>query len=739
MSYFLESPWLRGCCRKGPKEAGEFLCARCSKVDLASVDGQSNGHGSDVKTSVLRARGLACPEPSVRSFPVYALVCLAVVVFTLGCAVTPPPQSPAAPPAPASVDRLEERALLLLLADRRTYDPISISQALDGGPSLRRQAALAIARIGDVRGVPVLESLLGDGDPRVRRSAAFGLGLMAHTGEAGLVSLLGSVNDDDRQVGILAIEALARRGVSLEDVVGRLAEGAGAEVFPRLMPPLFLFDSPSVVRWGVEGLAEDDAELRARAAYALSRNPRPEAAEALRGLLADGDPWVRGWAARALGRVGQRGDLAKLRPLLEDPEPGPIIRALNAARQLIANGVEAPPPDWKPQLLELFTDPRPGVRLTAIETSAEWLLDEDLGAALALFAGSKVRRERELALIALAEGGDPRGAALVVRWSKDPDPAIRARVAEAAALYEAHEILAQLAADDDPGVRQATLDVRLAASLDTEALPLVIEALDDPDPAVRTTAMGWAADQPQVPFEALMLGLQRARGDREAEARRAAVRALVARATATPLERGAIVAELETLATDRELSVRRAAADGLAELDRDPPALGPAERKTVAVYRDVVTRTQRPRTVEMVTDRGSVTLQLNCPEAPMTCLNFLQLAGQGFYDGLAFHRVVPDFVVQAGDPRGDGFGGPGYSLRDELNELRYGPGVVGMALSGPDTGGSQFFITLSAQPHLDGGYTVFGRVIDGFEVLPRIIQGDSIVRMVATYPGTGTP
>lgn len=116
----------------------------------------------------------------------------------------------------------------------------------------------------------------------------------------------------------------------------------------------------------------------------------------------------------------------------------------------------------------------------------------------------------------------------------------------------------------------------------------------------------------------------------------------------------------------------------------------------------------------------------------MTCLNFLQLAGQGFYDGLVFHRVVPDFVVQGGDPRGDGVGGPGYSIRDEMNLLRYRRGVLGMALSGPDTGGSQFFITLSPQPHLDGGYTAFGEVVAGDGVLDRIVQGDRIVRVVET-------
>jgi peptidyl-prolyl cis-trans isomerase B (cyclophilin B) len=114
----------------------------------------------------------------------------------------------------------------------------------------------------------------------------------------------------------------------------------------------------------------------------------------------------------------------------------------------------------------------------------------------------------------------------------------------------------------------------------------------------------------------------------------------------------------------------------------------------------------------------------------LTCLNFLQLVNQGFYDGLEFHRVVPDFVIQGGDPRGDGWGGPGYTIRDELNAKPFDTGVVGMALAGADTGGSQFFITLSPQPHLDAGFTAFGLVVDGLDVLGLIEQGDRIERLV---------
>ena len=109
--------------------------------------------------------------------------------------------------------------------------------------------------------------------------------------------------------------------------------------------------------------------------------------------------------------------------------------------------------------------------------------------------------------------------------------------------------------------------------------------------------------------------------------------------------------------------------------------------------------------------------------------NFLSLARSGYYRNTRFHRVVPNFVAQDGDPRDDGNGGPGYSIRDEMNRQRYERGAVGMALSGPDTGGSQYFLTHSPQPHLDGHYTIFARLVTGYDVLDRIVQGDLILRV----------
>ena len=123
----------------------------------------------------------------------------------------------------------------------------------------------------------------------------------------------------------------------------------------------------------------------------------------------------------------------------------------------------------------------------------------------------------------------------------------------------------------------------------------------------------------------------------------------------------------------------------------------------------------------MTTSEGTIELELFGDDAPATVGNFSKLAGEGYYDGLAFHRVIPDFMIQGGCPRGDGTGGPGYTFEDEFNDHKVLRGALAMANSGPDTNGSQFFIvTADACPWLDGKHTVFGRVTSGMDVVDRI-------------------
>jgi peptidyl-prolyl cis-trans isomerase B (cyclophilin B) len=131
------------------------------------------------------------------------------------------------------------------------------------------------------------------------------------------------------------------------------------------------------------------------------------------------------------------------------------------------------------------------------------------------------------------------------------------------------------------------------------------------------------------------------------------------------------------------------------------------------------------------TDKGLIRLELFPQHAPKTVNNFVFLAGEGFYDGVLFHRVISNFMIQGGDPTGTGRGGPGYRFEDETkgNPLRHETGVASMANAGPNTNGSQFFITHSPQPHLDGRHTVFGKVVEGQDIVNAIRQGDRMVKV----------
>ena len=138
------------------------------------------------------------------------------------------------------------------------------------------------------------------------------------------------------------------------------------------------------------------------------------------------------------------------------------------------------------------------------------------------------------------------------------------------------------------------------------------------------------------------------------------------------------------------------------------------------------------KTATIETSKGTIRLELFAEQTPKTVENFEKLAGEGFYDGLKFHRVIPDFMIQGGCPQGTGTGGPGYQFEDEFHpDLRHdGPGVLSMANAGPNTNGSQFFITHVPCPHLDDKHSVFGKVLEGQDVVDSIAQGDSMDKVI---------
>jgi cyclophilin family peptidyl-prolyl cis-trans isomerase len=155
----------------------------------------------------------------------------------------------------------------------------------------------------------------------------------------------------------------------------------------------------------------------------------------------------------------------------------------------------------------------------------------------------------------------------------------------------------------------------------------------------------------------------------------------------------------------------------------------PPRRPSKAAHDEEFFQVPPERGAVIHTSKGDIEWAFYGGDAPQTVRNFVRLARRGYFDSAYVHRVVPDFVIQDGDPTGTGSGGPGYSIRCEYNGRRYDAGMVGMALAGKDTGGSQWFITHSPQPHLDGRYTIFAHVVRGMDVVQAIVQGDRVQRV----------
>ncbi len=153
------------------------------------------------------------------------------------------------------------------------------------------------------------------------------------------------------------------------------------------------------------------------------------------------------------------------------------------------------------------------------------------------------------------------------------------------------------------------------------------------------------------------------------------------------------------------------------------------KRKTYSAPPAMIIDTGKQYMATIETNRGDLVLELFASDVPLTVNNFVFLAREGFYDGITFHRVIPDFMAQGGDPTGEGAGGPGYTFADEFSEHTHVTGALSMANSGPNTNGSQFFITYAPQHHLDGKHSVFGQLIEGMDVLKNIKQGDTIKRI----------
>ena len=622
----------------------------------------------------------------------------------------------------------------------------------DSEARVRRRAALAVGRVGLVEGVQPLEMLLSsDEEAEVRQMAAFALGLIGDP--SARTALQMSLRDPSPLVQGRAAEALAAIGDKsdaqpIADMVkAQLQSGALSMIEPDdltypLAPPveaarLGLYalarlgaypalasavldaEGMPVSRWWPVAYAFQrvndpravsalvrllDTPGRYTAAFAvkgLGAQKNGAAAGALRDFVQQGkrDPAVVVEAVRALGAIGDRGSVALLTKLVGDPATDATLRgeAMTAVGPLMGS-------DAVDTLLDLVTDADPTVRAMALRTLAR--VDTD-------------------SFMSTLAGLDP-----------DRDWTVRVATATALGGVPAERSLPRLTSmldDRDQRVVPAVIEA-LSKSKAPAAQRLIVERLKADDFAVReAAAAALAAMKATGTVPEIVAAYRATLGDSTYVARAAMLDAINALdpATARPL--------LQEALQDRDWAVRVKAAtllrgqgvtQGVAETMRPAPGARPVNDPGWA---SIVAPPYSPHAF-IDTDKGTIEIELAVLDAPLTVANFIALARRGFFDGTAIHRVVPDFVVQDGDPRGDGEGGPGYTIRDELNERPYLRGTVGMALDWRDTGGSQFFITHAPQPHLDARYTAFGTVVDGMDVVDKIVRGD-VIRHVRIEDG----
>ena len=673
---------------------------------------------------------------------------------------------------------------ILKAEDERRWDADLKGLLADSNPAIRKRAALATGRIGNEDSVSALADLLQqDKDTDVRAMAAFAIGeVEAATGADPLLVVLKNTSEP-LIVRARAIEALGKiaGALSREQEARRLE--LGAAILDALNHPTATSDrltamlgltaalrsrpanaGPTIAKF----LAHSDARVRADAGNTLARLRLNAGNDQLRKLLdSDADPIVRANAARVLGITEDKASYDSiLKHALEDLDSRVRVSAIRslallkddrAADKLIIRGfglfVEGKSPKAAEinEVLEIATTLGRLLALKDHERALSWLaaLRDDLDltapeievAAARMNPAEYVRQFEPSKTPVLGE---------VDKTNWRSVSAIAAGLRELATLPDSVKNKAAVTASAESLLR-TMLDYRnnakVRADLHVEyAIPDVLRAfaafkpkdlsevllkhLNDPDVIVRGTAADLLGDLPpsEQHAAALIAAFSRTLSDPLSDAALSTLDALGKQKSTSANE--AIKSALDS----RDHLVRRRAvailkANGVGDFSS---RIGTVQTKNAAAdYQRALGRFgTRPRAV-VTTTKGSFTIELLPEAAPLTVDNFVQLARRSFFNGITIHRVVPNFVIQDGDPRGDGNGGPpNHQIRCEINEVPYDRAAVGMALSGKDTGGSQWFVTHSPQPHLDGGYTVFGRVVAGMNVVDSIIRGDVIKSIV---------
>ena len=653
--------------------------------------------------------------------------------------VLPPPpptdrrRAQAAPPPPPP-----QPSLLTLLSDVEAR--------------VRRRAALAVGRTRLPEGVPALVPVLStDVDPEVRQMAAFAMGLIGSATAAD--PLMAALNDPDPLVHGRAAEALgqiahkAAAGAIGSMMAAHLAAGALSGIaaddleYPKAPAvEAVRLGMYALVRLGAyDTLASTLLDGNGRpvsqwwpVAYAFRRVNDPRAASALMHLLQSDGAMTRAFAARGLGVTKDANAIKPLTAVVANEKEFSNVRveAVRALAELNATVADT-------ALLKVVTSAATdaNLRLEAVTALGQLRAVSAVDLFVELMTDAWPT-QRAAAIIALARTDPDSFMSAISGLDADRHWSVRAAVATALGTLSEHRgeaRLMEMLKDEDQRVIPAVLNA-LVASNATTAEATLLARLDADDMVVRqVAASGLGRLKSQKAVAVLEQAYDRAEKDPAYVARAAILAAMV------DLDRARARALLDRALQDRDWAIRVRAAALLKTID---PAADPAPRIRPAPAAVVPELNELDRMVNptvtpvayLDTTKGMIQIELAVLDAPRTVVNFISLARRNFLGATPFHRVVPNFVAQDGDPRGDGEGGPGYTIRDEINQLPYLRGTVGMALDWEDTGGSQFFITHSPQPHLDARYTVFGRVVQGMDVVDRLQQWDQI-RSVRIWDG----
>ena len=688
-------------------------------------------------------------RPSVRLSALALLIC----ILASACAPQPTPQVAAS--APLTPYEQKMRWILQLEDERQLSggggDLLPLLK--DPEARIRRRAALAAGRVRLVGAVePLAALMLSDDDHEVRQMAAFALGLIGDASAAG--ALVAGLAVADPLIQGRSAEALGMiPHPAAADAIGAMVAGhVGRGVLDAVAPDDMSSRKEAAVeavRLGAyalvrlkaydalaAGLLDRNGVPRSRwwpIAFAFQRIDDPRAVPVLLALLAGDGQLTRSFAARGLGAAKDPRGLAPLLAVLANPADPQAVR-IQAVRGLAAIG----DPTAAAALMRLITtgSDEPNLRLEAV--TALGVLKAPAAVDLLIdLATASWPSMRAAALTALSRTDVDTFLSALSSLSPDEHWSVRAALATAVAdlgLERAEAPLTRMLSDADQRVVPAVLD-GLAKVASPGAAAAMFAHLQADDPVVRAAAArGLGRLKPAGAAQALTAAVARAAGDGLYVARTTAIDALVG------VDPQAARAVLLGALTDRDWAVRIRAAEHLKKLDPAAdlspmrPAPPPVVPELAAV--DTLISPEYSLSAYIETSKGAIQIELAVLDAPRTVANFITLVRKGYFRGVQLHRVVADFVVQDGDPRGDGEGGPGYTIRDEINQRPYMRGTVGMALDWADTGGSQFFITHSPQPHLDGRYTVFGQVVSGMDVVDALAQWDVIER-IRVWDGTG--